>query len=473
MQLWKHQQVAVEKSLSKDFLALFFDPGTGKTGTTIRILLKKFVQHAGQFPVLIFCPPVVIPNWAAEWKKFADITNVVQLTGSQKKRVELFKKAKPNSIFVTNYEALLMKDLMSLMMQYFSQKQISALVLDESHKVKDIKSKRTKYAINISDNFTYRYILTGTPLLRNYLDLFTQFRVLSKNIFGTNYFVFRSRFFRDKNAGMPSHKHFPDFVLLPGAENEIKRIVDEHTSFAKKSDCLDLPPLIRKKISIPLGPEQKRLYEAMKKDFVATVLDQHGKVRASVAELVITKALRLQQIVSGHLRVANEDGTTSALQIKDNPRKLALREILEDLAPHHKVIVWAVFKDNYVDIREVCDAIGVEYVEITGETTDKQRSVDRFNNDDSVRVCIGNPAAGGIGINLVSAGYSVYYSRTFSLEHDIQSEARNYRGGSEIHDKVTRIDLVAEGTIDELVLESLAEKQEMSETILRQALEKI
>ena len=79
---------------------------------------------------------------------------------------------------------------------------------------------------------------------------------------------------------------------------------------------------------------------------------------------------------------------------------------------------------------------------------------------------IANQGAGGIGINMTEASYSIFFSRNFSLEHDLQAEARNYRGGSEMHQKVTRIDLVSPGTIDELISEALANKQNMAEKIL-------
>ena len=79
---------------------------------------------------------------------------------------------------------------------------------------------------------------------------------------------------------------------------------------------------------------------------------------------------------------------------------------------------------------------------------------------------IANQSAGGVGINLVEASYSIYYSKGFKLEDDLQSEARNYRGGSEIHTSVTRIDLVTPNSIDELVNEALASKQQISDNIL-------
>lgn len=473
MQLWDHQRKAVEKSKDRNNLALFFDAGTGKSATTINIILEKWNRQRVKSPVLIFCPPVVVENWRREWIRFANLPPdlILPLVGSQKKRIELIQTNGQALVYVTNYESLTMKELFAALEKRFAN-QNGILVLDESHKVKDIKAQRTKRAIDLSECFTHKYLLTGTPVLKSYMDLYSQFRVLNKG-FGTNFFMFRAKYFFDKNAGMPSHKHFPDFKLREGAEAEIKAIVDEHASFAKKSDCLDLPPLLKIRVEVEMGTEQKRLYESMKKNFVAEVQAKDGQQKFAVAELVITKALRLQQIVSGHIKVQNDDGTTTALQIKDNPRRDALKQLLEDLTPAHKVIVWGVFKDNYQDIRQVCDELGIKYVEITGETTDKQASVDTFNSDPSCRVCIGNPGAGGIGINLIAASYAIYYSRSFSLEHDMQSEARNYRGGSEIHEKITRIDLVAPQTIDDLVLKTLANKQELSDNILRENIKDI
>ena len=148
----------------------------------------------------------------------------------------------------------------------------------------------------------------------------------------------------------------------------------------------------------------------------------------------------------------------------------ALKELLADLTVSNKVIVWCVFKENYNDIREVCEVLKVDYVECHGSVSqaDKQAAVDKFNTDKKCKVFFGHPGSAGIGLNLVSASHSVFYSRSFSLEYDLQAEARNYRGGSEIHEKITRIDLVTPDTIDELVMKALASKEQLSYDVLKQ-----
>ena len=206
----------------------------------------------------------------------------------------------------------------------------------------------------------------------------------------------------------------------------------------------------------------------MKKNFVAPVSD----TEAVVATLAMVKGMRLMQIASGFL--ATQDFSEAKMvkrqhSVADNPRAAALKELLEDLTPDHKVLVWAVFRENYEAIQKVCDSLGIEAVKVTGDITakGKQDAVDRFNNDPKVRVLYGHPKSGGIGVNLVAASYMIFYSRSFSLEDDLQAEARNYRGGSEIHECVTRIDIIAKDTIDEQVGIRLAQKEAVSEEVLK------
>jgi SNF2 family DNA or RNA helicase len=476
-ELWAHQRIAVERARDLNYYALFFEPGTGKTATSIHIARHKFTVHKSVLPTLILCPPVVIPNWKNEWAKFSkvDPKKVVPLVGTGKQRLELLKTSPIDSIFITNYETLLMKDVYAYLKSLFSTSPLPPLLIaDEAHKAKDPGAKRTKLLMELAPLFKYRYILTGTPILNSLMDVYSQFKILDLGQrFGKNFYSFRAIYFEDKNKTMPAQKYFPDWRPQKGADERIRKQIQDCSMFAAKSECLDLPPLVKKIIEVPMGSEQKRLYESMKRDLIATVMGEDGKLRASIAELAITKALRLQQIVSGHLRVESEGQPTATLKIKDNPRRDALRDLLEDLAPAHKVLVWAVFKDNYEDIRAVCDSLKLQYVELHGEIKDKEGQAHCFRNDPKVRVLIGHPGSGGIGLNLVEASYMIYYSRAFSLEFDIQSEARAYRGGSERHESITRIDLVAPSTIDELVLKSLEAKQQLGDAVLKAHLNEI
>jgi SNF2 family DNA or RNA helicase len=461
---WNHQVEGLLRSRDLSHFAFFYEMGTGKTFTCINALRMKFQRAKALLPTLILSPPITLTNWKREWEMNSKIdpNQIIILSGSQKDRVKLLKAnmGKP-CILITNYESLLMKELFGMLQIYKPM----ALVCDEAHKLKDSKSKRSEQAAKLADSALIKFLLTGSPVLNSMMDLFSQFRILDGGTtFGKNFFAFRGKYFYDKNAGSPSHVTWSDWRLKPGAEVEIRNKIAKVSMHVKKSECLDLPPLVKKKVYVEMGSEQKKAYQSMLDDFIAIIDD-----KAAVAELAITRGLRLQQIVSGFVNVEEGAGVRSEAEFSDNPRIDALEELLEELTPNHKVIVWAVFKQNYKQIISVFEKLKLKYVQVHGEVSPKQKqqAVDDFNNDPDVRVFLGHPGSAGIGINLVPASFSIFYSRNFSLENDIQAESRNYRGGSEIHDKVTRIDIVCASTIDEEVLKALDEKQQIGESVLR------
>ncbi len=467
--MWKHQEEAVKNGLAHQDWALFMDMGTGKTRTIVEILRRRYAVEGRIKKTLIFAPPVVCENWKHEFGMFSKINprEIVVLSGSQHRRVsrlieELGEVPTRNKIVVTNYEATQMKDLYAL----FTAWRPEILVCDEAQRLKNPESRRAKAVARLADAALNNYILTGTPILNSPMDLFMQFRVLDRgDTFGKNFFGFRHQYFHDENAKWKGKQnYFPKWGISPTGYEELQQKVSAKATRVRKSDCLDLPPFIRMPaIAVSLSAEQHRLYKDMRDDYIAFIEAKSGDPRAVVAQLAVTKALRLQQIVSGFAK--DETGAVHRLAC---PRLDALSDLLVDLTPQHKVIVWCVFRENYAMIGELCDKLGIGYKLLTGDQSAKEKNenMDDFRQDNAIRVLVANQSAGGVGVNLVEASYSIYYSKGFKLEDDLQSEARNYRGGSEIHEKVTRIDLCANGTIDELVNKALEDKQQISDRIL-------
>ncbi len=466
--MWQHQIEGMTRALQSRDFALFFEQGCGKTRTLIEAVRRVYAVEQRMMRTLILCPQIVCENWQTEWKMFSKIDpfNVVVLRGSGKKRAHDFLKAIGDNqdrakIFITNFEAVQMKDLYALIHKWKPE----VLVCDESQRLKSPTGTRAKLVAALADNTKHNYILTGTPILQSPMDAFMQFRILDRGeTFGKNHWAFKSKYFMDKNAGMPAHVHFPKWIPRSDKYPELRDKIASKSMRVLKSECLDLPPLVRQNVYVEMSSEQAKMYNEMKRDFVTWIKSKKDEPRAVVAQLAVTKALRLQQIVSGFAR--DEKGDDH--HITDNPRLAALGELLGDLTPEHKVIVWASFKENYKMIAGLCEKMGLEYRMIHGDIGAKEKQVNMqdFREDPKVRVMIANQAAGGTGVNLVEASYMIYFSKNFSLEQDLQSEARSYRAGSEMHSKVTRIDLVCKGSIDELVFEALANKQAIGEQLL-------
>lgn len=474
MKLWDHQRRGIQKGLEQDSFALFFDLGTGKTATAINIIRFRCQQNQRLMKTVILGPIAVLHNWKKEFIQFSKIDNrdILVLDQSGKKRLEMFKRfvqdektmslSRPR-IIITNYEAMLMKDLVSAIKEWGPE----ILVCDESHRCKSHESKRAKAVTDLSDRIKHKILLTGTPILNSAMDIFQQYRILDGGeSFGKNFWAFRSQWFEDENAGW-AHKsnHFPKFEPRASTYSQFNKIIYKKAMRVMKSECLDLPPMVREEAEVLLGKEQAKLYKDMKDAFIAYIEteEKSGKPRAVVAQLAITRSIRLQQIVSGFAK--DEEGNIH--EIKENPRLSVLRDYLEQLCRDHKVIVWATFHQNYKAIAQVCTDLKVRFSEYHGlNKSEREDSLERFKKDPECRAIISNPRAGGVGINIIEASYAIHYSRDFSLESDLQSEARNYRGGSEIHEKVTRIDLIARGTIDDIISEILKSKLDAAETIL-------
>lgn len=482
IELWAHQKEVVPKLLESREFCLFWEMGAGKTAAMIHGLRHMYTKVGRIQRTIIFAPPIVLRNWRNEFKMHSkiDTNKIIILDGSSKKRAKDFLTAlhkyateqyslkSSHIIVITNYEAVQMDGLFRLFCTWSPE----VLICDESHRLKNPQSKRAKKILDLSRLASRRYLLSGTPILNSALDIFMQYRILEgdKSIragatFGDNFYSFRSAYFEDKNAPFKNKRtYFPDWQPRQTAHVDVQRLIYRKASRVLKSECLDLPPLVRQTIEVELSSEQRRLYDEMKKDYIAFLTDSKDQPRTVVAQLALTKALRLQQICSGYVKTDDKE----EIELKETPRCDALAQLLEDLTPKHKVIVWAVFKKNYRQIAAVCDRLKLPYCSLTGEQSAKEKSeqVKQFETDTDTRVIIANQGAGGVGINLVAASYSIFYSRNFSLEHDLQAEARNWRGGSERHVKITRIDLVAPATIDEFVLKALARKQSISDSIL-------
>lgn len=224
---------------------------------------------------------------------------------------------------------------------------------------------------------------------------------------------------------------------------------------------MDLPPLVKQQLYVRLHQRAQESYNSIERDAVAYTEDG-----IMSADLAITKLLRMQQVCGGFLKLDSGELVTAA---PVNAKIQALAEIMDAIPADDKMIVWCNFVEELRAIKRLLLEHNIPCVELHGgvDTVTRQKNIDLFqdpNND--IRIMLANPQAGGIGINLTQAKYAIFFSRGFSLEVDQQAEARNYRGGSEIHDKIIRVDIIAQGTVDEVVYQALADKKAVADSVM-------
>jgi SNF2 family DNA or RNA helicase len=486
---------------------------TGKTKTASDILRLVCYENNKVAKTLIVAPVVVLENWKRELELHTNIPvttiqlvdGVTKINGkvlkNPQKKLKYEQVNQEKQIFIVNPELISETKSRSRVARIgpdwtvwenlTALHDFEMLIVDEAHLFKNYKAKRTKAIHKFTKQSTlkYRYILTGSPVLQDALDLWSQFYILDPSILGDNFFSFRDRFFYDKNVGMPSHLHFPEYVPKDEAyfkrfgysEGEdlktLSKIIFQHASRVMKYDVLDLPTLHFEKELVQMDEEQARVYKEFRDDLVAFLNGESDNLEESLeleefelpemmkADTAIVKTIRLQQIICGIFT-----NTKGEVSIISNERLLKLKQVLEERATRDaasKFIIWTVFKPTYELINAVCGELGLKAVFLNGTQSkdEKQAAVDAFNNDEEIRVIIANQGAGGTGVNLTRATHAIYYSRSFNLAHDLQSEARHHRGGQTR--ETYRIDLVTPDTIDEHVLEVLKRKKTHAEDILQ------
>ena len=330
------------------------------------------------------------------------------------------------------------------------------IAVDESTTIKNPKAKRTKALLKIAQNFRYRRLLTGSPVTKSPMDIWAQAEFLRSGIMGfESFWAFQSRYAVMQKVKMGATA----FTQILGYKN-IDELTDRIDSFSfrvLKKDCLDLPEKIYTYRNVSMTPEQRRMYEGLRTN--AMVMFEDGEM--TTAPAVITQLLRMQQVMSGHLKTDEGEMLTFP-----STRLDALLEIIEE--HQGKAIIWSRFRH---DIQTITEALNKRFGEgcaaaYFGDTSDDKRSqiVKDFQNGDRLRFFVGNPATAGYGLTLTEANLVVYYANDFNLETRIQSEDRAHRIGQ--HNPVTYVDLITEKTIDEKIVKALRNKINIGAAVL-------
>ena len=464
---YAHQITALEKSWDKEEYAYFMEMGTGKSKVlidNIAILYDKGKING----VLIVAPKGVYKNWysseipthLASHIQYKSVLWTASISKTKQEELNsLFKSDFNLHVLVMNVEAFSTKKGLQFALKFLNSHK-TLMAVDESTTIKTPSAKRTKSILALSKSAVYRRILTGSPITKSPLDLYTQCGFLNEDLLGfSSYYAFRSRYAHmiERNFGGRRVQIVKSYQRL----DELSKLIEPFSYRVLKEDCLDLPDKIYIKREIELTEEQLKLYSTMKQMALATL---NGKLLT--APNVLTQLMRLHQITCGHFK--SDDGKIQELK---NNRLEELMSILEET--EGKVIIWA----NYIyDIERIAEAIKKEYgddsiVQYYGaiHTDERQKNIERFQDPLSpFRFFIGNPQTGGYGITLTAANTVIYYSNGYDLEKRLQSEDRAHRIGQK--KSVTYIDLIAEKTIDEKIVKALRKKIDIASQIMGEEL---
>ncbi len=425
------------------------------------------------------------------------------------------------------YEGLLTSSGIAMARRFAGRFRRYGFVVDESSRIKNPSARRSKQVHKIAWPATVTRLLNGTPISNSPLDLYSQMIALDEQFWKrrgiSSFTAFKARFAiireikigaaRDPSMGKvggPAADLSTSDDTIAGYEqldlssmiaddaaasavderrdepapptsetvgslatgrtvrivagyrdlDKIKAMIEPMSSRLTKEEAgLDLPAQLYRRIPFELHPEQRRAYDTLRKQFMIEI---NGVL--ITAAIAMVRILRLHQIACGYLP-NTDDADAPAIMIpgdgKQDPRFTHLMDLVEDIPG--KALIWCRFR---MDIDRITAALGPACVRYDGAVTSptaRAAAIERFRKDPAVRFFVANPSAIGMGVTLVEAQDTIYYSNSYVLPDRLQSESRNHRVGQ--HNAVTYHDLVALRTVDEKIIKALIDKVAISDKI--------
>lgn len=426
-------------------VALLMEMGTGKSLTAIAAAGCMY-QFGKIRKMLVVCPLSITGVWMEEFQKYANFPyslTVLSGTGEKKKQQIKDIAARGLQVIVVNYESAwrLEKELLAY--------DADLVVADEGHKLKENRTSQSKGMHHLGDKARYKLLLTGTVITNREIDVFSQYRFLDPQIFGSSFFAFRNRYFDMGGYG----QHTP--IFRKQMTDEFLRRLHSVAFRVTKAECLDLPEITEEVRTVDLEKKAATLYKEIEKESFSE-LDKSEVTTVNV----LTRLLRLSQITGGH--VTDDDGkvnTVSAAKLQ------ALEDVIDSaMEEDKKLVIMARFVPELDDIQKLLEKKKIGYACVRGGVKDRDEEIRRFQKDDSCRVFIGQIAAAGLGITLTAASTMVFYSLDYSMSNFEQAKARIHRAGQK--ENCHYIYLVCRNTVDRKVLRALRSKVDLAKMLV-------
>lgn len=416
------------------------DMGLGKTIQIITLL--QSIKNKNKHTSLIIVPTSLLFNWENELDKFAPDLNAFFYYGADRDPDEnLLQK---QDIVITTY-GIMAKDI-----EFLAEQKFYYVILDESQSIKNPNSQRYKASRLL--NAKYRLALTGTPIENNTFDLYAQMNFVNPGFFGS------IKAFKD-NYAMPIDRD-ADVEMAEELQKLISPFLLRRT---KEQVATELPPKTEDVIYCEMLPKQQKIYDAYKNEYRNTILEKIETDGLNKSKLFVLSALtKLRQICDSPLLLKDKH----IENIESAKIKILLEHINEKTA-NHKILIFSQFTSMLALIKKELDktTIRYEYLDGKSSSTNRQKSVENFQNDSKIRVFLISLKAGGTGLNLTAADYVYIVDPWWNPAVENQAIDRCYRIGQD--KKVIAYRLICKNTIEEKIIKLQNKKKQLASDIIQ------
>ncbi|WP_046245346.1 DEAD/DEAH box helicase [Hymenobacter terrenus] len=414
------------------------DMGLGKTVQVLAFLVLQRAKSPAA-PSLVVVPTSLVFNWQAEVQKFAPSLRVHTLHGPARQREAARFDA--CDIVLTTYNTLV-ADIRQLKEYCFNY-----VFLDEAQAIKNPDSQRYKAACLLQAR--NRVVLTGTPVENNAFDLFGQLSFACPGLLGSK------QHFQDLYASRIDK--FKDAHQARALQQKVSPFVLRRT---KTQVARELPDKTEMVLYCEMGPEQRRVYEACKKEFRDRLLGQHEETARKNSLHILQGLTKLRQICNSPTLLPDLAGYgTQSAKLE------VLVEEIRNKAPQHKILIFSQFVTMLDLIRQELRTHAIPFEYLTGKTRDRAAPVHRFQQNEGVRVFLISLKAGGTGLNLTEADYVYIVDPWWNPAVENQAIDRSHRLGQS--KKVVAVRLICPDTIEEKIMKLQAAKHKLANALIK------
>lgn len=453
MKLRQYQRTTIDRALAEQGrFGIFNDVGTGKTVCALVIASKLKDRR-----ILLVAPLAAVDVWRREIEDNAPKLNFVDATvGSIVDRRDIVRATDVEpTLIVVNYETYWKEPLRAALLRW----EPTMVIFDEAHRIKGYGSRQARFSHILGKRADHRLALTATPMTKGPEDLFSIFKFVNSEIFGTRWQDFAW-----------------EYVLMGGFQGRsvvgyrnrqrLERKLHAASARIPKSEALDLEEEVPVPIEVRMSATAKRHYDDMRTSLLAEVEGLKGETGLTLARIAATAILRLKQITSGFVK------TVDGEEVDISHEKLdVLTDLLSDLVPAVKhVVVFCHFRRDVARATEAAEALrwdkkSVPVWVLSGGVSAPERTARTAAwtaAESGILVC--QIAVSSVAIDLTAAHVAIYYSVDYSLINWIQSHGRLHRFGQT--NKVTSYYLITKSSVDVKVYRSLQRKQDLTESVL-------
>ena len=419
-----HQKEAIEKLVGSKRFILADDMGLGKTTSTIIAALETGIEK-----VLIICPASLKINWQREIENYTDRSVFI---------AEGKNFSTEHDFVVVNYDILKnFYDIKNKETSLITQGNFDLIIIDEAHYIQNGQAQRTKLVNSFSKNAKRLWLLTGTPMTSRPMNYFNLLSLIESPV-AQNWMAYAIRYCQGYQFNAGKRKVWN----VTGASNleELRDRTSRQVLRRLKTDVLDLPDKIISPVYLRL---KSKLYEGLMGEYYDWYENKQDE--SSSLTVQFSKLMKVRQVIA-------DEKINNTIELAEN--------IIEQ---DKKVIIFTNFTNS---LNKIADHFGKQAVRLDGSTSKPQRqyAVDQFQENEKIKVFVGNLKAAGVGLTLTAAEAVIMNDLSFVPSDHSQAEDRAYRYGQKSN--VSIYYPIFENTIEGAIYDILNKKKNIFETVM-------